>query len=329
MAYSEQACSLITDLPALIRSFATDRGWTVAGNSITAPGGGIEWDITALIAANGFHSMTIKDVANPTTRVSRQFLPRLQGTINNPVVLNPTKVHLFGNDAPYEMAGQAAPYIAGVIECGYNYYRHFYIGKLRRAGNYTGGDIVCQNQYNQTRETINYYDPGNKHMFAASHSSAASVAGQPNCGGVLVTHADCALPWKNFDGPTGGSGLASMAVDTVFGGAGDGPGDGLLRRSVSAYAGATILVPYNLFTIQDGTVGANFRVRPLGVVNGARMVDMRSLMPGVQIDVGNVPWRVFPEFRREPTKINNTINNPGYYIDGENSGLQGIAYAEE
>lgn len=326
--YTEVAASLVTDLPGIVRSFATDVGWTVSGTSITAPGGGIEWDVKAEVQVNGNHAFWMEDVALPTQRMSITRLPKLQGVVNAPAVLNPTKVHLFANTTPFLVGGQACPYIAGVIECGFNYYRHFYVGKMYRYGDWTGGDILCMNMFSwemSGNTSVSFANDDNKRMFSASHNHTGATAAQS--GGVLLNHADNVVPWKRFFGPSGISTLSDMGDTTVFGGFGDGPSDGLVRRSVSNFAGAQVTVPINLYCLA-GNVGANYRVRPMGYVPGVRMLDMRSVMPGQQLDIGNVNWRAFAEFSRQPERQSVLRNNPGYYWDGETSYLLGYAYSE-
>ena len=326
--YSEIAAAIVTDLPGIVRSFATSAGWTVSGIGIQAPGGGIMWDIKAEVQPNGNHAFWIEDRALPLERMTITRLPKLQGVLNAPVVLNPTKIHLFANTTPYMIGAQACPYIAGVIECGFNYYRHFYIGKMYKYGNYTGGDIIASNMFSwemSGNTSVSFQSDDNKRLFGAAHNHSGANAAQS--GGVLVEHVDCAVPWKRFFGPSNTQGLGSMGDTTVFGGYGDGPNDGLVRRAVANYAGAQVTVPINLFCMA-GNDGSDYRVRPLGYVPGIRMIDMRSVMPGVQLDVGNVNWRAFAEFSRQPDRQSVGRNNPGYYWDGETSYLLGFAYAE-
>ena len=143
MTYSAQVVTAVTDIPSAISAFAFARGWTQASDTITRPGGGRAFDIRATIAGtnNREHRVFIEDNLDPTGRLVWTQMPWIDGVSGNPVVLTPTKLHLFGNNTPWA----PEPFIACVIECGYNHYRHLYIGNAVKAGSYTGGELFCAN----------------------------------------------------------------------------------------------------------------------------------------------------------------------------------------
>ncbi len=329
MAYSEQAVSAITSIPALIRAFAVARGWTSDGADGISIGSSPVWEITASIVG-GNHDLLVKDKANAATRRAWTRLLKTQGTLATPVILVPTKIHLFGNDTPWTLDGQVAPFIVCVIECGYNHYRHVYIGSMVKIGSYTGGDLIAANYFSDytTAQTTAFFSSVNHHRLFAARHNAGNGAGPvgANAGGVLVTHADNAAPWRQFDGPSGNNSRNLFLGTEVFGGHGDSINDGLVRRGVSSYAGSNILVPVNLWC-SDGANGVDARFHPLGHVGGPRMIDMRGLAPGAQIEVGGALWRVFPEFSRQTYQFV-TRNNPGYWWDGETSHNLAYAYPE-
>jgi hypothetical protein len=335
MAYSEQVATAITDIPALIAAFANTRGWTVAGTTLTSPSGTRSFEITASIGGtnNRDHRIFITDTVTATRRAWTD-LPWVDGTDGNPTVLTPTKVHLFGNDTPYAPAA----FIACVIECGYNNYRHLYIGEMVKVGNYTGGEVICANYFNKsytgfTGGSYDWYSTANKFLFSAHHNAGNGPTGA-DAGGINMVHADNDVPYRYFDGPAGLNAGTSMTGVEVFGGIMDSINSGLVYHGLSDYAGAAILTPFNLFVPDSDNVGSNLRIRPVGYPAGPRMVNMESLEPGETIDVGGDNWKVFPEFRKSfETLIKYGTSRDdggagGYYPVRESSYLVGIAYPE-
>lgn len=333
MAYSEQTATVITDIPALISAFAEARGWTRSGNTITRPGGGRSFTISATIGGtnNREHRLFVTDNAAAARRCWTQ-LPWVDGVSGNPFVLVPTKVHLFGNDDPWD----EEPWIAAVIECGYNHYRHVYIGNIAKLGNYTGGEIICANLFQFTYSggsgSVSYESDNNQYLFSARHerTSAANDA----VGGANIVHADNANPWRIFNGPASTNSGTSFNGTEILGGAMDAINSGLVRRGLSDFAGSNILVPVNLYVPDSTNFGSDVRFRPVGFCPGVRMVDMRGLEPGESIQVGNQDWRVFPEFsKRSAQSIGYGTSRPdggagGYYPPYETSYMVGLAYPE-
>ena len=174
--YSTQTATDIEDIPALIRAFAADRGWTVNGDAITRPGGGIAWTISAEKQSFGYHIIRVYQdgLTGSAERHTFTCLPRLRGTSGNPQVLTPSKVHLFGNEDPFD-GPDSEPFIVCVIECGYNHYRHVYIGGVVKFGDFTGGDCICMNFVNQYywggSPTNSWSSDWSKFMFSAKHSA--------------------------------------------------------------------------------------------------------------------------------------------------------------
>lgn len=334
MAYSEIVVAAVTDIPAHIAAFAEARGWARSGNLITRPGGGRQFSISASIGGlnNRERRLFVTDVAIPARRTWTQ-MPWTLGTPDNPVQVPPTKIHLFGNDDPW--AG--APYICCVIECGYNAYRHVYIGNLVKFGNYTGGEVICSNYWistvsgNQQGALESFDTTSTKRMFEAHHDAGSPANTGPvglDAGGANIVHADNANSWRYFDGPSGSNARSAMTGLEVFGGAGDSINSGLLMRGVSDYAGANILVPINLYCPDSANIGANVRFRPVGYVAGVRMVNMRGLDPGEIIKIGNDNWRVFPEFSKRDVTGVFTGGATSYYPPYETSYMLGLAYPE-
>lgn len=340
MAYSEQTATSILDVPALIAAFAQARGWSRSGTTITRPGGGRSFEITATITGtnNRQHRLFITNTAQPTHKAWCQ-LPWVDGVSGNPFILTPTKVHLFGNDDPWD----EAPWIAAVIECGYNHYRHVYIGNVAKIGNFTGGEIIAANTFNWgysgSSGSASYNSDNNHYLMSANYGpDGQHTGGTPTgiaAGGIYVDHAENANPYRVFDGPAGTDARLNMTNGMAFGGARDSINSGLVYRGVSDFAGSNILVPINLFAPDSiNFSGTDARFRPLGYAAGVRMIDMRGIEPGQSIQVGNEDWRVFPEFsKRTAQSVGYGTSRPdggagGYYWQYETSYMLGLAYPE-
>ena len=134
MAYQESVVSSITEIPALIATFAAANGWTVSGANYTRPGGGITFVLDATISGAA-HTLSWTQ----GTESARIISPRLNGTSETPVTSIPSKVHLFAATTPQ-------PFIAIVVEYGFNSYRHLYLGNMVKAGAYTGGEVIAGTQ---------------------------------------------------------------------------------------------------------------------------------------------------------------------------------------
>ena len=281
MSYAQQTITDISEVPAAIATFAQARGWGKTGNVITRPGvypGGepaaMDIELAYLKNANGprRHRIIVRDPAAAAVRWSWTSLPELGGAdYNSGSVLTPTKLHLFGNDDPWDEetpGGVPHPWIAAVIECGYNHYRHVFIGNMVRAGNYGGGEVFCTNHfgqevYNDTQPSEEFNGTSQKYLFEANcQASRGNGPGWNDnaTGGVRVVHADNPVPWRRFQltNPRTNQTMLYLPNNCAFGGMGDGPNDGLLKRGMSEFAGAEILTPFNLFA-PNGADGADSR----------------------------------------------------------------------
>lgn len=348
MTYSVQTATDMTDLPGLVAAFALARGWTVNDTTITRPGGGRSFELYAVKRTNKFespHRFGVRDTAAPQARQTWISAPQVGGTYNPPIPSPPTKVHLFGNDAPYDEEGAVAPWIGVVIEFGYNSYRHLYIGNMVKFGDYEGGEVISGNHYRQSNmnywdTTISFTDPFNKYLFSGgfytSNSGNPEGNNMPSLsagGGANIQHADNAVPWRMFGNQyrDDNNFIRNLKGDTIYGGMGDGAlAAGLVRRGVSDYAGADILIPYTLF-VPNGTQGDDYRIRPVGFPAGPRAINMRNLQSEASISVGNRNWRVFGEFRRSSVQQSVRVAGDGVvgsWWDQETSYFLGVAYPE-
>lgn len=351
MTYSVQTASDMNDIPALIAAFAAARGWTVNDLTITRPGGGRSFTLYADKTApvvngrNSPHRIGVRDSLLPADRFTWVSAPQLGGTWNPVPPVAPTKLHLFGNDAPYDEEGQVAPWIGVVIEFGYNHYRHLYLGNMVKFGDYEGGEVISGNYFIQSN--INYWATStsytssfNKYLFCGGiytsnpgNPEGSNMPVQKGGGGVNIEHADNLVTWRQFAAQhmDDNNFIRNLGGHLVLGGIKDvGLSGGLLYRGVSDYAGADILIPYNLF-VPDGTKGNDYRIRPIGFPAGPRAIDMRNIQSEASISVGNRNWRVFGEFQRNSRQ---TVNKNGLdglngtWWDEETSYYVGVAYPE-
>jgi hypothetical protein len=319
MAYAEYTVSTVTDIPALIAAFASGKGWSVSGTTLTREGGGLGFTVSAAISgANDQNRDVIVRRASDSTLLAFIRSPKLNGTSTNPVVSVPSKLHLFAAATPQ-------PYLCAVIEYGFNLYRHLYIGNLEKVGTFDGGEIISACNAWQSvpgfATTRSFRDQ--QYLFSANQSFVAAE----NSGGCYINDADNPLPWRPFRGPTGNFARNNITANQcVLGGFSDGPNDSLLARAKSDWAGSQILVPVNLWAVRDGS-GDTVRFSPIGRIAGVRTVNMEDLEPGAQIEVGNVKWRVFPALRKSADgSIRWTGGNT--WAQNETSYFVGYAYLE-
>jgi len=326
MTYSLQAVASWQDVVDQIETFAAARGWTTSGGSgsaanLTNPSTG-----TVTVVTAGGSSLSLSADGGAMTCDNRS--PWLNGTYpGSPVVLNPVQVHLFGNNSPYS-APDTEPFLTAVVGFGYNSYRHIYIGTMVAAGNYTNGDVISCNDFSRSYTDLYPLNALSRYLFNAyqSHPGAGH-------GGVKITHADNANTWRTFRTPSASSNSFPdnyniLYGTEVFGGNGDGINDGLTYRAHADYAAGQLLVPVNLYC-PDGADGVDYRIRSLGHVSGARLVDMDGLEPEQQISISADNWRVFPEFsKRSDAFLDWSEIGTTTYWPYELSGMFGLAYRE-
>lgn len=323
MTYLVQSVAAISDIPANIVAFAVARGWTSGGaGNIVNPVTGQSYTITTSGSA------TLSIAAAGTGIVAALRVPYLLGTYPaSPVISLPSQIHLFGNNAAY-VAPDSEPYISCVIECGYNQYRHIYIGSIVKAGDFTNGDLFSTNNFvEQTTGSaelnVSYISTRNRFLFGAYNTNAKAG------GGARISHASNAVPWRDFVVSTTFNGVGDVGPlldgTDIFGGNRDGCNDGFVYRGHSDYGAAQILTPVNLYC-SKADLDANYRIVPLGHASGVRLVDMKNLSPGQQITIGATTWRVFPEFTKSASQVFSHALN--IFWAAETSNNLGLAYRE-
>lgn len=317
MTYTVFPVSDITEIPALISTFAVSRGWSSSGSGvITNPVTGRVYTITA-----GSRLVTVACSGTSITATAK--MPFV-GPASPGVAYDPTQIHVFGNNSPYS-APDTQPFIAFVVECGYNRYRHFYIGGIVKAGAYTDGDLFsCNNmsEYLSLASSVDIANSKQRYMFRG-HCDATRDGG-----GARIVHADNPVSWRDFSGPvdTGFNGFETQMDGTeIYGGNMDGVNDGRVYRGAINFAAAQLLVPVNLY-VSKGDLGVDYRFIPVGHASGIRLVNMDSLTPGQQCVIGLNHWRVFPEFRKSSSRTATRIG--GDHWSEETSYNLGLAYRE-
>jgi hypothetical protein len=310
MAYQTQNITTLAAIVAHVATFAALQGWTVSGgNTFTHPSlGGA---ISAILSSPSATQLrfTPQEAGAPYAEIRSPTL--------NSGEQSPTKLHMFIAQTPQ-------PYIALVVEYGFNSYRHLYFGYAEKVGTYNGGEVVAasnhQRESNSNGKTR--YD-GMDHQYLCRGHQQRFLTGQ--AGGVRVSHLNNATLWRQFDEDVDNLNLASEYLDTTaFGGYGDGVNDGYVMHGQSPFLGANILIPIDL--VAPRFPGANPHMSPLGRPAGVRMVNMRDLEPGAQIVVGAQNWRVFSAHSKQ--SFDTPVYGVGNYPITETSYYVGYAYPE-
>lgn len=319
--FQEYNIAAMSEVPALIGSFAASVGWTVAGAAntpiITTPGGSLPFTVSYATRGSGAslrQTVRVDNTANAYAAVTSA--PRRRNGANStsvPVQVAPTKLIMIGGLLPQ-------PYLVAVIAFGFNLYRHLYIGNMEKMGNYTGGEVIAGSFNNDSPNyDCNYRNSQTQYLFNSWNNTGAPWT-DAECGAVRVTHADNPSARRRFRQLVGDIDTNSMTADAVIGGFKDDINDGYLMRGESSYSGAAILVPVNLYAVRPSS-----RISPLGRVAGVRMVRMDDIEPEATIIVGGEQWYVVPMFRKNV--LNEGISFPAYgYPTDETSYLIGMAY---
>lgn len=354
MAYTVSSITSINDIPALVKTFADGLGFTtttVSSTSVTVKHPTYTGALTFTVAvANTGSGETLRQRIGVTCSAAGSTpawceSPKLNKTQVNNVsavtIEQPSKLHLFG-----ALGGGSSDsgktFIAGVIEFGYNLYRHFYLGYVEKVTAYDGGEVITgSSQWPMNIDTTAGYTlpidhPGlsstltQAYPFSACNTNNETVVSN---GGMYINHAGNAQPWRKFyDGwvwnSTLDSSLASTGDKIVMGGYRDAINSGYMAAGKSLYSGAQVLAPINLY-IGKRVSGIQY-FQAVGSPAGARMVHMEDLEPGVEVSIGTSKWRVFPVFSKQAadsiTKNGGVNNNNTGYPSSNSSQYVGMAY---
>ena len=319
--YSSSNITAITDVPALVSTFAATAGWTVTGAAgspiLTHPTlpGAISFQLTAAVVGND-HTLTWTASGAPVVTSNALITsPKMNGTLAAPDVSLPSKVHLFGDLLP-------EPFLAIVVEYGFNLYRHLYFGYVEKLSAFTGGECIAGSGFGDRSDLQPQYRGGfTYYLFDALQAGRAAAT----AGGVRVDHASNATKWRRFATPTSVQAALTMTTDTALGGFQDDINSGYLARGKSTYAGTNILVPMTLYAVKQG--GNPPILAPIGAPAGVRMIHIQDIDPGAEFIVGTKTWKAFAAFRKNASTFS-TVKPAGWNTD-ETSLWVGYAYPKD
>ncbi len=321
MAIEEYVISTLADIPPLVRDFAIANGWIVGGTTsqptLKHPtlSGAVEFTLKAVQdgSAGTLRDRLVWQGTTQTTYYASACSP-MRGTATTPVFVAPTKVILISGLTP-------EPYMAIVIEYGFNLYRHLYLGNMEKIGNYTGGEVISGNIWGASRSNLPMtWDDITAHQYLFNGYQGAVAAA--NAGGVKVAHVDNADTWRTFfvSSVATPQSLLNLANAGVLGGFRDAINDIYIARGRNTYSGANILVPINLYAVRSNNLAA------IGRPAGIRMVNMIDIEPAASVVVGSASWRCFPAVRKSDTL---SFNRPvSSWPTDESSYNLGYAYLE-
>lgn len=320
MAYQESVIAAITDIPALVYAFVGAHGWTVAGTSgspiLTRSGGGLSFQLTASIAGNDHILALAQSGGAVATSNARIVSPKLNGTAT-PSVSLPSKLHLFADSTPQ-------PFLAIVVEYGFNSYRHLYLGNLVKASAFTGGEVIsgCQPLNSNSSGSFPLSYGIAQYLFSAFKSPAVVAA---NSGGANVNHVSNLTQWRKFYADPGYPWFGNFDGSEAIGGFNDDVNDGYIARGRNSFAGVQLLTPINLYAAMPITGDTLFS--PLGYPAGVRAVNMQDLEPAGEFVIGSQTWKVFPAFAKD-TATTVAKSTSGWGLS-ESSYFVGYAYPKD
>lgn len=321
--FQEYNISALTEVPALIGTFAAALGWTVTGTPtvpiVQAPApGAIPFTVQYVLRGSGSGVRQTIRTFNTALDYAAVFnSPRRRDGVNSstPVHVQPTKLIMIGGATPQ-------PWLAAIVCYGFNLYRHLYIGRLEKIGNYTDGDVLAAaTDASNSAFSSSYRSSSTQYLFNASGNTGTPWL-DGEVGAVRLTHADNPTPRRRFRQTADNITSSNMTADGVIGGFKDDINDGYLMRGQSSYAGAVILVPINLYAVRPSS-----RISPIGRPPGVRMVRMNDFNPESTVSIGGEDWFIVPQFRKSELTTVDYVTS-GFPTD-ETSYSVGIAYRKE
>lgn len=323
MAVQEVPIAALSEIPALAADFATSVGWLVSGTPtepvIQHPTlvGAIPFTLSYELTGTSTSTRQRLQWKGPvgTTYYAATLAP-MRGTNSVPDFVAPTKVIFIGGLLP-------EPYLAIVIEFGYNLYRHLYLGNMEKLGDYAGGEVIAGSAFGVNKASGSFWwdEYGYTQFLFGSYQVVWSAA---SAGGVRVEHADNPDTWRTFLSTTSGTpqSATTFAQTGVLGGYRDNINDIYVARGKNTYAGAAMLVPVNLYAVRPAN-----NLSPIGRPAGIRLINMTDIDPASSIEVGAKTWRCFPAFKKsEATVITRPVSS---WPTDESSLFVGYAYLED
>ncbi len=350
MAYSAIAISSLGDVPTQVRAFAETQGWSGTDASATRSTirhptytGALEFSIEAFLTGTDVtreETLELKtDLAGGSSGwvYSPKLNPSQADSDSAVEVKQPTKLHLFGNQAG-DASDPGDSWIAAVIEYGFNLYRHLYLGYPARHSAYTGGEIVSGSWQYAFAYSSNSADNRDFDHYVSGFPFSAMGYGAPggnHLGGMHIAHAGNAEPWRTFNlsEDTFGNGYDDATQDwghkCIIGGYRDSINSGYVNAGKSPFTSAQVLSPVNLYIGKRSQDQQYWQA--VGRPRGVRMVHMEDLEPGAAVTVGSVTWRVFPVFSRRADfrfPYMDFADNAREYPPWNTSYYVGMAYRE-
>ena len=338
MAYSSHLITTLQEVIPLWAAFAQSIGWTVNSTVPTAPtithpsqAGAIPFRLQ--YATNGTYGRRlVVDSPNATmTGTARMNAPVLNPTLTagGVVISAPTRVHFIGSTT-------GVPFLATVVEFGFNSYRHLFVGYMNKSSAYDGGEIVSgtwglETALSSTGSQLAWdLTTGVKPLFNGSGANT----GTNDRGGLRVVHASNPTPWREFRSTTANSTadinyFASGTRNiTAIGGYLDGPNTGYAIAGKSEYTVSAVVAPIPILLTTE--IGGNLYFRNVGTPRGIRHINIENFEPGVQVAVGSRNFIVFPWMAKRSNTV--TTFPPGSVVStsrfpqAENSAYLGYAY---
>jgi len=330
MAFTTYTISSLSEVPGAVRAFAASLGFDTEDGSI------ISFEHPLYSEARAF-SVTYQRTGEGTTAERERLILGVAGVgsersgaiVESPkfninggsnldalVIQQPTLLRLFGNlDTPAGQPGSS--WIGGVIEYGFNLYRHFYLGYVQKVSHFEGGEAVTGSAQwpssPSSTSTSRRGDDASVSLFPFSMKNNYVDGGG---GGVYVGHPENPTPWRTFYVPLGSSTasfddqFASVGESCVLGGFSDSINTGYMAAGKSPFSGNQILTPINLYI--GHRIEPNQYFRAIGAPAGVRMVHMEDLEPGASVQIGTQNWMVFPVFSKQSSfSVFRHGGNPG------------------
>lgn len=329
MAYQEFTISALADIPAIVSTFAASMGWNVVSNVLRHPDyagggpGGPGFQLSSsLVGLNEDLIWTCTTGETTTTARIRSPILTTEATPSSPARRVPTKLFLIGMITP-------EPYIAIVVEYGYNLYRHLYLGYLEKQGDFEGGVCIsgtCGPFTTSSGEFDFYGDDSQQYLFNANQKMWAAN----QSGGVLVIDADNPTAWRNFRSANPAQSnpvnlYLAFNGQEVLGGYKDSINDPYLGKAKAQMAGANVLVPINLVLTRMLTT--DFRLKPIGIPTGVRLINVQEIEPQAAMEIGGDDWYSFAAARKSSaTRYPRPTTNGNFYRTDETSFYIGYAY---
>ena len=349
MAYQEYAIASLDDIPATVAAFATDLGWNVTYSGgkpvlrdpdylgpglVGGPGFrlGVErppstgsGSLNGIGYANKFVDLVWDFSTGETTDKAVMRSPIIGDAQNyqEPRVATPTKLFLIGMMTP-------RPYIAIIVQFGYNLYRHLYMGLMEKQGVYENGAVISA--VNGMFRQVNgdgYWLTLEDEQFLFNGFNTWASPGMN--GGVMVDSNTLTQKWRRFRSNYMNSNPVNwyqqLNGTEAFGGFRDGQPHAMVTKGKNSYAGAQVLVPMNLMVTRMLT--NEFRLKPIGRPPGVRMVNIAELEPEAQVEVGGERWYSFAAISKQNDNYNRRyyLNNNQYSVSRMQETSYNLGYA--